>query len=270
MAMTRFQFAGGGAIVAVAAMALALKIGAQGIQDAKPMAADAHPSFEVATIKHSDPDDGSRGFHTSGRNIFIENETMDDLISFAYGVHSKQIVDAPAWFGSERLDIKGIPDVEGMPSVAQYREMVKKLLMDRFQLQFQREKRELSCFTLTLAKGGPKIEATKSAPDAGQDQTGNNSGSRASWRFTNNSMPEFAQFLQMAVMDRPVVDQTGLKGKFDFKLTWTTNPEVATTDANAPPGFLTAIQEQAGLKVEPSRAEVDVLAITHAEKPSAN
>ena len=108
MAGTSFQIVGG-AIVVVVAMGYVLTIGAQGIQDAKPMAPDAHPAFEVATIKHSDPDDGSRGFHTSGRNIFIENETMDDLISFAYGVHSKQIVDAPAWFGSERLDIKGIP-----------------------------------------------------------------------------------------------------------------------------------------------------------------
>ena len=269
MAVTGFQFAGG-SIVAIAAMAFAVRTGAQGIQDAKPMAPDAHPAFEVATIKQSDPDDGSRGFHTAGRNIFIENETMDDLISFAYGVHAKQIVDAPAWFASERLDIKGFADVEGMPSVTQYREMVKKLLTDRFQLQFHREKREMSCFALTVTKGGAKIEATKSAPDALQDQTGNNSGGRASWRFTNNSMPEFAQFLQMTVLDRPVVDQTGLKGKFDFKLTWTSNPEAVATDANAAPGFLTAIQEQTGLKVEPSRAEVDVLAITHAEQPSAN
>lgn len=265
MAMTGLRAAAS----ALLALAFLGQLCAQEMTAVKPMAANAHPSFDVATIKHSDPDDGSRGFHTSGRNIFIENETMDDLISFAYGVHEKQIVDAPSWFGSERFDIKGIPDVEGMPSVAQYREMTRRLLTDRFHLQFQREKREMLCFVLTVAKGGPKIEASKSAPDAGQDQTGNNSGSGASWRFTNNSMPEFAQFLQMAVVDRPVVDQTGLKGKYDFKLTWTTNPEIAT-DVSAVPGFLTAIQEQAGLKVEPSRAEVDVLAITHAEQPSAN
>lgn len=244
------------------------RICGQEMQQLKPMAVAAHPTFEVATIKHSDPDDDSRGFHTSGRNIFIENETMNDLISFAYGVHSKQIVDEPAWFDSERLDIKGFADVEGTPSVTQYREMVKKLLADRFQLQFEKQKRVMSCFALTVAKGGPKIEATKSAPDAGQDQTGNNNGGHTSWRFTNNSMPEFAQFLQFE-LDRPVVDQTGLKGKYDFKLTWTKDIAPAT-DANAPPGFFTAIREQAGLKVEPSRAEVDVLAITRAEQPSAN
>lgn len=241
----------------------------QTMESVKPMARDAHPGFEVATIKKSDPDDSRGGFHNYGRNIFIENQTMNDIISFAYEVHVKQVVDAPSWFASERFDIKGIPDVEGMPTVAQYREMVRKLLTDRFHLQFQREKREMSCFVLTAAKGGAKIEATKSAPDAMQDQTGNINGGHVSWRFTNNPMPEFAKFLQSAVVDRPVVDETGLKGKYDFKLEWTADPE-ATTDPSAAPGFLTALQEQAGLKVEPTKGEVEVLAVTHVEQPSEN
>jgi uncharacterized protein (TIGR03435 family) len=256
-----------GALFILAVAALPSSLCGQ-ITDVRPMALDAHPSFEVATIKHSDPDDGSRGFHTSGKDIFIENETMNDLISFAYGVHAKQIVDAPSWFGSERFDIKGFADVEGEPSVTQYREMVKKLLADRFQLQFQKQKREMACFVLTLSKGGPKMDTTKSAPDAGQDQTGSINGSHVFWRFTDNSMPEFAQFLQ-SVLDRPVVDRTGLKGKFDFKLEWTSNPDAAT-DPAAAPGFLTAVQEQAGLKIEPTKAEVDVLDVTHAGQPSPN
>ena len=242
----------------------------QTIEKEQPMARDAHPGFEVATIKKSDPDDNRSGFHNNGHNIFIENETMNDLISFAYNVHVKQIVDAPAWFGSERFDIKGFPDAEGVPGLAQYREMVSKLLAERFQLKFRREQREMARFTLTVAKGGLKIEPTKSDPDNGlPDQTGNIDGSHVSWRFTNNSMADFCGFLQMAVLERPVVDQTGLKGKYDFKLAWTADAQ-ATTDPSAAPGFLTALQEQAGLKVEPSRGEVDVLAITHVEQPSAN
>lgn len=237
--------------------------------DVKPMAASAHPSFEVATINPSKPDDQSAGFHLDGKNVFAENETMNDLISFVYGVHVKQIVDAPSWFGSERFDIKGFADVEGEPNITQYREMMKKLLADRFHLQFEKQKREMACFVLTVTKGGPKMEATKSAPDAGQDETGSMNNGHVFWRFTNVSMVEFAQFLQMAVVDRPVVDRTELKGKYDFKLEWTSSPE-ASTDPSAAPGFLTAVQEQAGLKVEPTKAEVDVLAITHVEQPSAN
>lgn len=247
----------------------ALRGEGQTIEKVEPMARDAHPGFEVATIKHSDPDDNRRGFHNDGRNIFVENETMNDLISFAYGVQVKQIVDGPPWFGSERFDIKGFPDVPGVPGVDQYRDMVRKLLMERFQLQFRHEQREMPRFTLAVAKGGSKMEATKSAPDAGQDQTGSINSGHVLWRFTNNSMPEFAQFLQMAVLDRPVLDETGLKGKYDFKLEWTSNPE-STTDPSAAPGFLTALQEQAGLKVEPSKGQVDVLAVTHVEQPSEN
>ena len=262
--MTTLRIAG--FVLVLAVVASCGRVGAQQMQKLEPMARDAHPSFEVASIKLANPDDQSSGFQTNGRRVFIENETMNDIISFAYGVHAKQIIGAPPWFGTLRFDIRGLPDVEGIPNTAQYREMVIKLLADRFQLKFHRDKREMACYALTVAKGGPKMEASKS--EGLQDQTGNNNGGRASWRFTNNSMEEFAKFLQWA-LDRPVVDQTGLQGKYDFKLTWTKDNAPAT-DENAAPGFFTAIQEQAGLKVEPSKAEVDVLAIDHAVQPSAD
>jgi len=242
------------------------QICAQQMQSLKPMAADAHPAFDVASIKLADPDDHGSGFQTQGRRVFVENETVNDIISYAYGVHAKQIVGGPDWFGSKRFDIRGLPDVDGIPNTAQYREMVVKLLADRFQLKFHREKREMSCYAVTVAKGGPKMEASKSGPGGLPDQTGRNSNGQASWRITNNSMEDFAKFLQF-ILDRPVVDQTGLKGKYDFKLEWTKD-NAPVTDENAAPGFFTAIQEQAGLKVEPSKAEVDVLAIDHVEQPS--
>jgi uncharacterized protein (TIGR03435 family) len=255
-----------GAILALMVMAFSWQLCAQ-IQALKPMDPRAHPSFDVASIKHSDPDDHSSGFQTQGQRIYFENETVSRMISYAYGVHAKQVVDAPSWFGSEHFDIRGVADVEGVPNDAQQKEMLRKLLTDRFHLQFQKGKRELPCYAITVAKGGPKMTARQSTQGL-PDQTGRSNGGRASWRFTNNSMEDLAEFLQFE-LDRPVVDQTGLKGKFDFNLTWTKDIAPATEE-NAPPGFFTAIQEQAGLKVEPSKAEVDVLAITHVEQPSAN
>jgi len=75
--------------------------------------------------------------------------------------------------------------------------------------------------------------------------------------------------LQSTMPDRPVVDQTGLSGRFDFLLKWT--PDGAQTeDPNAPPAIFTAIQEQLGLKLEPVKALVDVLVIDHVERPSEN
>src|SRR5215469_7118803 len=75
---------------------------AQQMQSLKPMAADAHPSFDVASIKLADPDDHSSGFPSQGRRVFIENETMNDIISYAVFWLKKKIVGGPEWFGSKR------------------------------------------------------------------------------------------------------------------------------------------------------------------------
>jgi uncharacterized protein (TIGR03435 family) len=232
------------------------------------MAADAHPGFEVATIKPSDPEDRSSGFHLSGRRLFIENETMENLIAVAYAIHPKQIVDGPDWFRKDRWDIKGVPDVPGDPSWAQCREMLQKLLVERFGLKFHRAQRELSIYAVTVAKGGPKMAATKSDPDALRDQSGNNNGVEQTWRFTNNSMADFADGLQ-EFLDRPVVDETGLKGKFDFPLEWTVDGAV-NPDPKAPPGLFTAVQEQLGLKIDATKGPAEVQVIEHVERPSAN
>lgn len=69
--------------------------------------------------------------------------------------------------------------------------------------------------------------------------------------------------------DKPVVDQTSLKGKFDFKLRWASD-DSRTTDPNAPPGLFTAIQDQLGLKLVATHAPVDVYVIDHIAQPSAN
>ena len=232
------------------------------------MSADANPSFEVATIKPSDPNDHNYGFHLSGHSIFIENQTVNSLISFAYSVQQKQIAGGPAWFGTDRFDIKGVPDAEGEPSWQQQKVMLQKLLADRFKITFHREKRELSIYAITVLKSGPKLATSKSDPNALADQTGNGNGSQQMVKYTNNSMAEFALALQ-SNLDRPVVDQTGLNGKFDFSLEWTSDQSQAA-DSNAAPVFFTAIQEQLGLKIEATKGLADVLVIDHVERPSDN
>ena len=82
-------------------------------------------------------------------------------------------------------------------------------------------------------------------------------------------MADLAQMLQFRV-DRPVVDQTGLKGRYDFRLQWTTDESRAPADGSAPPGVFTAIQEQIGLKLEPVKAQADVLVVDKVERPGAN
>jgi uncharacterized protein (TIGR03435 family) len=231
-----------------------------------PMPADAHPSFEIATIKPSRPDDTKGGFQVGGHRLLIQNQTVNDLIGVAYAIHPKQIVDAPTWLDTQRYDIVGQADIEGYANLRQIQEMLQKLLESRFNLKFHREKRELSIYAITIAKSGPKLTKHTEASNGLPTQSGSASGEGR--RFTNNTMSDFALGMQ-AFLDKPVVDQTGLVGRYDFILRW--SPDDATADSpNAAPGLFTAVQEQLGLKLEPVKGPADVYVIDHVEKPSEN
>ena len=146
--------------------------------------------------------------------------------------------------------------------------MLQKLLATRFGLQMHPDKRELSVYALTIAKGGPKLEKSKSEPEALSDSSGHGIGAQQYMKFTNLSMAGFAQTMELMV-DKPVIDQTNLSGRYDFTLLWTPDTlRAAPTDTA--PGLFTAVQEQLGLKLEATRAPADVLVIDHAERPSEN
>jgi uncharacterized protein (TIGR03435 family) len=242
-------------------------------QPATNMAPGADPAFEVVAIKPSDPNDGVRGFQTRGRRIRAVNETMNDLISFSYGIHVRQIAGGPPWFATDQYFIEGVPDTEGQPNLKQFRSMVQKLLADRFNLKVHNEQRELSVYALTVGKGGPKMTKSLGNPDGPPDDQ----FSRSAWlRETNTTMAEFAKGLQF-VLDKPVVDHTGLTGRWDFRVQWTPDESQfggmvppPSANPNAPPGLFTAIQEQIGLKLELVKEPADVLVVDHVERPSAN
>ncbi len=242
---------------------------APAVQSVKPMAKDADPSFEVAVIKPADPDDRNQGFRLDGHRISIEANSLTNILCFAYSIQKSQIVNAPAWFDDQRWNIDGVPDIEGKPNWNQYRRMLQKLLAARFGVQMHPGKRELSVYLLTVAKGGPKLEKSKSDPDALGDASGHGVGSAQYMKFTNESMSDFAHVLQIMSGDKPVIDQTNLQGRYDFTLLWT--PDVIrSTDPNPPPGLFTAVREQLGLKLEPARAPADVLVIDASNRPTQN
>lgn len=242
-----------------------------------PMAANANPGFEVATIKPSKPDQQGKGFGVRGDRIMTLNTTLSDLISFAYNVHAKQIAGGPDWMNSQKFDINGQPDTPGAPNSDQLKSMFQKLLADRFQLKFHRETREMSAYVLTVAKNGPKM--TKSTADANALPSLGLRGLGV-LAVQNATMDDFAHLLQAVVLDRPVVDQTGLTGKWNFLLKWTPDESQfsgmgikvpAPSDAvDAPPPLFTAIQDQIGLKLEAGKAQVEVLVLDHVQQPSAN
>jgi uncharacterized protein (TIGR03435 family) len=233
------------------------------------MAADAHPSFEVATIKPHDPNSNSQGFDAAGDRYTIHGQTIVSLMMFAYAIDKHQVVDTPDWARSDRFDIEGTTDTPGEPSLHQQQEMLQKLLADRFGLRFHREKRVLPVYLIQLAKGGPKLTpAAHPELEADQNASTHGSSTEVTVTITSTSMQDFILGMQF-FFERPLVDQTGITGKYDITLRYT-NDEANATDPNAPPGLFTAIQEQLGLKLDAVKAPADVYVIDHVERPSAN
>jgi uncharacterized protein (TIGR03435 family) len=241
------------------------------------MAADANPTFEVATIKPSKPDEPGKMLTVRGARFSTVNTTTADLINFAYDVQAKQVVNAPGWVESDKFDIDAQPDIPGTPNDRQLKAMVQKLLADRFQLKFHEDKKEMSAYVLTIGKNGSKLTKSEGDPNGLPALFFRQLGYLT---VRNATMGNFVHLMQSAVLDRPVVDHTGLEGKWDFNLKWTPDESQfagmgvkvppPSDAADAPPPLFTAIQEQIGLKLESGKAPVPVLVLDRLEKPSPN
>jgi uncharacterized protein (TIGR03435 family) len=243
----------------------------------KAMAADAPMVFEVATVKPSNPDAPGKLFTVRGRDVMTINTTLSDLITFAYNVHTRQISGGPSWMETEKFDVTGRPQAEGSPNDRQLRALVQSLLEDRFKLAVHRDKKELPAYVIVVGNNGPKLTRNDTNPNGLPSLLFKGLGMLPA---VNASMSDLARVMQTAVLDRPVVDRTGIEGRYDFTLTWTPDESQFRSmgvrvpppsgDANAPPGLFTAIQEQLGLKLDSANAPVDVIVIDRVEKPTAN
>lgn len=245
----------------------------------KPMAADAPMNFEVATIKPTKPGTQGKGITMRGpREVITINTSLNDIMTFAYGIHVRQIAGGASWMESDTWDVVGKPEADGLPNRKQLEGMFQKLLADRFQLKFHKEKKELSVYAITVAKTGSKLTKSEADPNG---LPGLGFGRLGNLFARNANMSDFAGVMQSIVLDRPVVDQTGLTGKYDFTLNWKPDefqfrsigsaaPPQPTETADALPDLYTAIQQQLGLKIEAAKVAVDVFVIDKVEKPSEN
>ena len=238
----------------------------------------AAPAFEVATIKLSEPDTPGPLIGISAGRLTLTGFTFKELMVYAYWIHPSQVLEAAGpmdsqkWMDSEKFDIVAKPEGDHVAE-EQLRKMLQTLLADRFQLKFHHDRKQLPAYALVLGKDGSKMKA-RVPGDGGPGFRLVFQGARLPGR--NASIAQLAFVLQAVVMDRPVLDQTGLTGNFDFDLAWTPNETqfggrggTMPADPNSPDIF-TAVQEQLGLKLEPQKDPVDVLMIDHAQKPSAN
>jgi len=246
------------------------------------------PTFEVASIKPSDimPDGVHskwlRGAPGTGdpTRIDYHNVSLRDVICKAYSVEYYQL-EGPDWLQKERYEIAAT--VSPGSTKEQLQLMLRNLLADRFKVQLHRDRKEMEGYSLTVAKGGPKFKAhLETPPDDRPQSFGSKTGSdgypvipregmaeingRARMKFPDEGVDMIANVLSLQ-LGSPVNDHTGLTGKYDFDLFWSTRPPDA--DDNGP-DLVTAVQEQFGLKLERKKA-ADVVVVDHAEKnPTAN
>jgi len=249
-----------GEIMKLVAIASAVSAVLPGVVAAQTV---APATFEIVSIK---PDDvGGNYIEATRGTLTAHSATPATCIMWAYGVESSQVSGANSAVSgllqSARYTI--VAKAAGPVLDSQLRIMFQALLAERFKLALHRQSRELQVLALVIEKNGPKFHESQGDGESKQEAS-----SKLARRWQWTTMAQLATSLGEA-MQAPVVDQTGLSGKYDFSLDLT--PYVTTGERpDVSAMMVTAIREQLGLKLERRWAATDVLVIDHLERPTAN
>jgi uncharacterized protein (TIGR03435 family) len=235
---------------------------AYGQEPAAPQA-----SFEVASIKaHPGPITFSKGPLVNGASLTGTAITLLNLIADAYGLRYDQISGGPNWLGSDHFDIVAKSAAEGPLARNQAMQMLQGLLADRFQLKVHRETKETPVYALAVGKNGAKLK--ESAPDETGGTSVRGNGIEMHMEASKGTMDKLAYQLSLTA-GRPVLDRTGLSGHYTYTLDWLPANGTAPPDSDIPSIFA-AVQEQLGLRLEATKAPIEMLIVDRAAKPSEN
>jgi bla regulator protein blaR1 len=243
------------------------------------------PRFEVASIKHSPLDARPSLRLMPGGGVSASGATLKVLLQTAFDLAGFEVTGWPKWLFDEKFEILAKGGYAGQPSMNQTHLMMQALLADRFQLTYHYETKELPVYVLGVAKGGSKLQESREE-DAGLDIFKQPDGSKG--EGIRGSVPVGKLTAQRADMDmlatffkgltgREVINQTGLRGRYDFRMEWSSEstpsrvPGVADPVPDDPrPSIFTAVQQQLGLTLDASKGPVQILVIDHVEEPSEN
>ncbi len=270
-------------------------------------------SFDVASVKRSEPGEGYTNFpltlgssnFTSVGNLMSVNVPLRLLVGFAFRLSAGQmhffISGLPDWVDSEWFDIEARAPISN-PSKDQFRLMVQSLLANRFKLVMHEEERQLPIYALVLTKPGrtgPQLRTHIDDANCGGERHPNVPPAPAEfsdlpcgWTIMkpssvpgrvrgggrNVGLDYIAAFLtgtgfRGTTPDRPVVNETGLNGNYDFSIEFVPDenalPNGVQPDPNGP-SFPEALRDQLGLKLVAKTGPVDVLVVDHIEQPTPN
>jgi uncharacterized protein (TIGR03435 family) len=231
--------------------------------------------FEVATLRPAAPGTVGGGIRPApgGERYVAGNVSLRLMLWVAYQVKAEQVIGGPSWIDTDRFDMNG--QAERPSTGDELHMMLRNLLEERFKLQFHHENREMPIYALTVDKSGPKLieHQAQSANDPWIDVK-IDQVVQTRWHAKFAPMDFFAWRLSL-ILDRPVVNQTNLKGGYDFDLSFTADlpPGIApgaqfngaAIDTSGPTIFA-AIRQQLGLALERQKGPVDTIVIDRAEK----
>jgi uncharacterized protein (TIGR03435 family) len=220
----------------------------------------ARAEFEVVSVKPGDPSFPGTFARPGPGGLEMRNATLKNLLLYAYGLNEYQLEGGLKWLDSAKFDIDAKYPAGAPASQAPL--MMQAMLADRFKLQFHRETKVRPEYALVVAKGGPKLQAATE-----EEHPSSSQGDRL---LKGSALPtsRLASML-IGVVGAPVLDQTGLTGKYDVDLKFAPLLETAVEDENLPDIFA-ALQDKLGLKLEAIKGPVEVLVIDRAEMPTAN
>ncbi len=262
---------------------------------ANQAAAAGLPAFEVVSIKLDKSGTMMTRIMFTPDGISMTNFPVHMVLREVLGVSDNQLIGEPGWLNSDRFDIEARVAAEDVPKLkalkpAERWAMMLPLFQERFALKYHHEHRDLTQYVLGVAKGGLKIkEATPGstyadglkAPDGKSGAAGMVRMSPGEFTGQAAGIDSLVHFLSFQ-FHSPVIDKTGLTGKYDIDLKWTpdetegammrppdgSQPEAPPTTAG--PSIFTALEEQLGLKLEAHKEPGDVIVIDHIEQPSPN
>ena len=219
------------------------------------------PEFEVATIKPSRGGGLHEKITSAPGRLTLANVSLASCIQFAFDVRRGQVF-GPAWLDTQRFDI--VATAPGTIAESHFRPMFQTLLTDRFKLTLRHETRDLPALALVVAPGGPRLSES-------QGEGPPSIRSTSLLTFERATIADLVDVMSRGIRDPVLVDQTGLKGRYDFKFDAAPYLPNPAEGAAEPAAIFRSILPQIGLRLESKRLPLGVLIVDHIEKiPSEN